>query len=82
MAAQLRDPAGEAERRNSRRLALTLVELGEPLDVAERTLGAAGFHPAVCRESSAWAWDRHRRARAEALAAGKPEPTAAERPAA
>ena len=82
MAAQLRDPAGEAERRNSRRLALTLVELGEPLDVAERTLGAAGFSPAVCRESSAWAWDRHRQARAEALAGADAEPTAAQRPAA
>ncbi|MGH8975153.1 MAG: hypothetical protein ACRD0C_18365 [Acidimicrobiia bacterium] len=82
MSAQLRDPAGEAERRNSRRLALTLVELGEALDVTERTLGAAGFHPAVCRESSAWAWDRHRQARAEALAAAEADPTVAQRPAA
>ena len=68
MAAQVGGQAVEAERRNARRLAITLVELGEGLDSTERTLGAAGFHPAVCRESSAWAWDRHRRARAEGLA--------------
>ncbi|MDQ3946908.1 MAG: hypothetical protein M3357_17480 [Actinomycetota bacterium] len=68
VAAQLAEPPLEGERRNSRRLAVTLVELGEDLEATERTLGAAGYHPAVCRESSAWAWDRQRRARAEALA--------------
>ncbi|MGH9043045.1 MAG: hypothetical protein ACRDZ3_22765 [Acidimicrobiia bacterium] len=82
VASQLAEPPFEAERRNARRLALTVVELGEDLDTTERTLGAAGFHPAVCRESSAWAWDRHRRARAEALALGEAEPSVAERPAA
>jgi hypothetical protein len=82
LAAQLAEPPLEAERRNSRRLALTLVELGEDLEATERTLGAAGFHPAVCRESSAWAWDRHWRARAEALAVAEPEPPLAHRPAA
>ena len=78
VAAQLAGPPQEAERRNSRRLALTLVELGEDLDATERTLGAAGFNPAVCRESSAWAWDCHRRARAEVVAGVAP----AHRPAA
>ena len=82
LAAQLAEPPLEAERRNSRRLALTLVELGEDLDGTERTLGAAGFHPTVCRESSAWAWDRHRQARAEAIAGADPEPPVAHRPAA
>jgi hypothetical protein len=82
VAAQLAQPPLEAERRNSRRLALTLVELGKDLDATERTLGAAGFHPTVCRESSAWAWDRHRRARAEALAAAEPDQPVAHRPAA
>jgi len=80
--AQLAEPPLAAERRNARRLALTLVELGEELDATERTLGAAGFHPAVCRESAGWAWDRHRRARAEALAGADTEPPAAHRPAA
>ncbi len=82
VAAQLAAPHREAERRNSRRLALTLVELGEDLGTTERTLGAAGFHPTVCRESSAWAWDRHRRAQAEVLARTEPEPPVARRPAA
>jgi hypothetical protein len=82
LAAQLADPPLAAERRNSRRLALTLVELGADLDATERTLGAAGFHPTVCRESAGWAWDRHRRARAEALAGADAEAPAAHRPAA
>ncbi|MGH8993252.1 MAG: hypothetical protein ACRDYV_00205 [Acidimicrobiia bacterium] len=82
VAAQLTAPPLEAERRNSRRLALTLVELGEALDATERTLGAAGFHPSMCRESSAWAWDRHRRARADALAAAEAQPPLEQRPAA
>ncbi len=82
LAAQLAEPPLAAERRNSRRLALTLVELGEDLDATERTLGAAGFHPTVCRESADWAWDRHRHARAEALAMAEAEPPAVQRPAA
>ena len=82
VAAQLAEPPLEAERRNSRRLALTLVELGEDLDAIERTLGAAGYHPAVCRESAGWAWDRHRNAPAEALAGAEAESPDAHRPAA
>lgn len=66
--AQLAEPPLEAARRNARRLAFTLIELGEDLDHVERTLFAAGFHPAICRESAAWAWDRHQRDRAETLA--------------
>lgn len=58
---RLAEPVVEAARRNARRLAFTLIELGEDLDRAERALFAAGFHPALCRESAAWAWDRHRR---------------------
>lgn len=58
---QLAEPPVEVARRNARRLAYTLVELGEDLDRVERALFAAGFHPALCRETAAWAWDRHRR---------------------
>jgi hypothetical protein len=50
-----------AVRRNARSMALTLTELGEDLDRVERILHAAGFHPAICRESASWAWERHRR---------------------
>jgi hypothetical protein len=57
-------------RRRARRAAFTLLELGDDLDVAERTLHRLGFHPAVCREAAEWAAVRHRdaaRAAAEEL---------------
>jgi len=59
---ELRTPAAEQQRRRARRLALSLLELGEDLDAAERQLLRWKFHPGLCRESAAWAWDRHRRA--------------------
>lgn len=58
--AKLGDPQVEVARRNARRYAFTLVQLGEDLDRAERALAAVGFHPALCRESAAWAWEQHR----------------------
>ena len=64
---RLDEPAVEVARRNARRVAYTLIELGEDLDHVERTLFAAGFHPALCRECAGWAWQRHRQARAAAL---------------
>jgi hypothetical protein len=69
-AAELETPAAEAVRRRCRRLALSLVELGEDVDATERQLGRWGFHPAVSRESAAWAWARHRDALAAASGAG------------
>jgi hypothetical protein len=66
--AALQEPAGEQLRRRSRRLALSLLELGEDREAAERQLTRWKFHPALARESAAWAWDRHRRAVADAVA--------------
>lgn len=60
--ADLRVPALEAMRRRGRQLALSLLELGEDLEAAERQLLRWRYHPALARESAAWAWDRHRRA--------------------
>ncbi|MDP9070516.1 MAG: hypothetical protein M3N68_04390 [Actinomycetota bacterium] len=60
--ANLRTPAVEQQRRRSRQLALSLLELGEDLEAAERQLLRWRFHPALAREASAWAWSRHRRA--------------------
>jgi hypothetical protein len=68
--AQLRTPAAEQLRRRSRRLALSLLELGEDLEATERQLVRWKFHPALAREAAAWALDRHRRALAEAGVAG------------
>jgi hypothetical protein len=66
--AQLQTPAAEQLRRRSRRLALSLVELGEDAEATERQLVRWKFHPALARESAAWATDRHRRALADAAA--------------
>ena len=57
--ARLAEPPLEAARRNARWLALNLTQAGEDVDRVERALYAAGFHPAICRETAVWAWDRH-----------------------
>ena len=59
---QLRIPAVEGLRRRCRRLAMSLVELGEDLEGTERQLHRWKFHPALAHESAAWAWHRHREA--------------------
>ena len=63
---QLQTPAIEALRRRCRRLALSLVELGEDLEGTERQLHRWKFHPALAHESAAWAWKRHQEARRDA----------------
>jgi hypothetical protein len=45
----------EAMRERARRLALTLLELGEDLDTTERQLHHWRFHPAVAYEAVRWA---------------------------
>jgi hypothetical protein len=60
---QLRVPAVEALRRRCRRLALSLVELGEDLEGTERQLFRWKFHPALAHQSAAWAWQRHQEAK-------------------
>jgi hypothetical protein len=62
----LREPEIDKLRRRSRRLALSLLELGEDAEATERQLLRWRFHPAICHESTRWAQDQHRRARAEA----------------
>ena len=69
-AEQLRTPAADQLGRRCRRLALSLVELGEDLEAVESQLQRWKFHPSVCREAAAWAWDRHRRALAAATGQG------------
>jgi hypothetical protein len=54
-------PAEEARER-ARRLALSLVDLGEDLETTERQLLRWGVHPSVARDGSAWAWE-HRQVR-------------------
>jgi hypothetical protein len=61
---QLHTPRAQQLRVRSRRLALSLVELGEDVEAAERQLSRWRFPPALAREAAAWAWDRHRQAAA------------------
>lgn len=64
--AELHSPPVEALRRRSRRLALSLLELGEGLEECERQLLRWRFSPVLAREAAAWAWEHHRAARAAA----------------
>jgi hypothetical protein len=74
---QLRTPPFEAQRRRARQLALSLLELGEDLETAERQLMRWRFHPALAHDSAAWAWKRHREALAAAAGAAIPAGDAA-----
>ncbi len=73
--AQLAEPPLSTARRRARRLAFTLLEQGDDPDHVERVLHGVGFHPALCRDSAQWAYDRHREA-LEAIA-GSPSDSAA-----
>ena len=76
--AELQAPPLEALRRRSRRLALSLLELGEDLEATERQLQRWRFSPALARQAAAWAWERHLAAGDEAggaPGAGPPPPT-------
>lgn len=65
-AARLEEPPGEDLRRRGRQLALSLLELGEDHESAERQLLRWRYHPAIAQEAVAWACDRHRLALAAA----------------
>lgn len=69
---QLDESPLEHARKRSRRIAFTLFEQGDDLELVERTLLGIGFHPTVCRESAEWAHERHRVAFA-AIEPAKPE---------
>ncbi len=69
---ELLTPVHEQQRRRSRRLALSLIELGEDAQAAEDQLARWRFHPVLCREAAAWAAERHQ----QSLQAGDAEPAA------
>src|SRR5262249_53478066 len=56
---QLKEPPSEANRRRSRQLALSLLELGEGAEEVERQLLRWRFHPALASESAEWAAKQH-----------------------
>jgi hypothetical protein len=61
-AEQLKEPPAAAQRRRSRQLALSLLEIGEDVEAAERQLLRWRYHPALAREAVAWAADAQRSA--------------------
>lgn len=63
-------PDAEAQRRRSRRLALSLAELGEPDEAIEAQLHHWKIHPAMAHEAMRWA-----RARQRGVEAQPPSPT-------
>lgn len=69
-AEQLEEPPGEALRRRGRQLALSLLELGEDAEAAERQLLRWRYHPALAKEAVTWAIERHRVALAAATGNG------------
>lgn len=52
-------PRQVAERR-ARRSAFVLAELGNDVDIVERSLRHLGFPPGLCRDGATWACTRHR----------------------
>jgi hypothetical protein len=60
--ARLAEPPLAGARRNARRTALILLGLGESRPEVERTLGSAGFDPALARDAAGWAWEELERA--------------------
>ena len=76
MEAELRTPDATQRLRRSRRLALSLIEIGEDPEAAERQLHRWKFHPAMANDAVRWALDRHRQAAAAvAPDAGPPHET-------
>ncbi len=65
---RLEEPTDEAQRRRGRQLALSLLELGEGAEEAERQLLRWRYNPALAREAADWAVERHRCADAAARA--------------
>jgi hypothetical protein len=66
--AQLGPAAEESQRHRSRRLALSLCQLGEDHEAVERQLRRWRFSPALAMESTAWAWARRPAVNAEPMA--------------
>ena len=63
---QLQVPSGDLLRRRGRLLALSMIEMGDDLDVAEHRLLDMRYHPALAHDAATWAWQRHRAALASA----------------
>jgi len=66
---QLELPLAQQQRQRARHLALSLLELGEEPELAERQLLRWRYQPGMAREAMAWAVHRHQAALAAAATA-------------
>lgn len=71
--ADLRVPELDRQRRRARKLAMSLIALGEDLEATERQLMRWHYHPSLCREAALWGWREHAHANA-AASDDEPEP--------
>jgi hypothetical protein len=60
------EPPNEYQRRRSRQLALSLLELGEDAEEVERQLLRWQYHPTLASDAATWALSRHQQALAVA----------------
>ena len=59
---QVQLPSGDLLRRRGRLLALSMIEMGDNIDIAEHRLLDLRYHPALAHDAATWAWARHRAA--------------------
>jgi hypothetical protein len=71
--ADLRLPELDRQRGRARKLALSLIALGEDVEGTERHLIRWRYHPAICRDAALWGWREHVRAQLP----DEPEPPSA-----
>lgn len=70
----VKHPDADQQRRRSRRLALSLAELGEPDDAIERQLHHWKIHPAMAHEALRWARARQHAGPSDGPTVGPPPP--------
>jgi hypothetical protein len=63
---QVQLPSSDRQRRRGRLLALSMIEMGDDLEIAEHRLVELRYHPALAHNAATWAWARHRAALAAA----------------
>jgi hypothetical protein len=59
---QLQLPSGDLLRRRGRLLALSMIEMGDNIDIAEHRLLELRYHPGLAHDAATWAWARHQTA--------------------
>jgi hypothetical protein len=58
-ALDVRTPEVHKQRLRARKLAMSLVALGDDIEATERQLIRWRYHPAICRDAALWAWREH-----------------------